>query len=1094
MSRKMWIALIAFVVMTLVGGAVGVGGFLYYPVYKANKYLREGNAAFAKGQWRKAKSYYAWYIHQYPEEIEPLERYAEASLKIMAPRNVALRDAGKAYLQLVRKHPDNTAFAERALQFYRDKELWDLLDAAAEYMLITKPDDPLLLYYKALAQDRKGRLLTSAIASYEAIPDWSKVPATIHGDYASLQIKLGESTPDLTRIKAALEAEPNRPDLLCQYARILADTGELEEAQAALQKAENAGTLDYESLLAATEVCWKGKDWEDVETYARKAVALNADDYRAYLQLTGALEQQGKPSEILALLRELPKEMLADHPKLYLPLCETALAERELDTAEAFLERYRAEWPNHEASLSYLDARILLFKAATMDEKQAQDAAKKAAEKLLMVVKTNPTTFPRAQFYLVLAYLQVDKEDKEGYARNVLDTFIRNYPKYQQARDLRDIYFRTAETPEDALKNAQRILNDNLPHQSVEFFQKADSLLRAFGDKLPPADQIPVLEELLSRALAGDPTMAGTHALSIDLKLRQNDLAGAREQLDRAKNAGANENKLARSEVALLLAEGNRAEALKRFAASLNKKTSKEQVEGWARFFTVRAGLEAGLDAIDTAVETLPDGVLDEGALDTVKVQVHLWANDIDGARAQLAALDAKRGDDARHWAATRSVRLALIQRLFQDGKPDALAEARRLLAECRKREPDDAQARLIEARDMLRSTPPDLDGAEALAKEVLQANPKHVGANLLLSNIVSMKGYSRLAAKYAGKAAEAIDATQPPNMRTACANAFLRAGDYDGARAQLDTVLAGNPDHPQALELSVRTSLARGQAQRAREDLARLEALPENVVSKDVLQELQDLLTLHADNGNQAIEELRKRFEDNPESFRVARSYSSALERQGDLREAERVLENHAEARKNSVESWVMLGQFRLRQGTEESYLTASSAFTRALLLMPDYAPALEGLIRIHLRTGNAGAALGLCNRYLQVQPDNANILYQKALILSGSESNYESALSTIDKAIAVELRPEFLRLRGMLRLDMNADSEALEDFQQLRTLQGMTDALIDACMAHAYAKLGDLETARQYYDLAREGADETNAGLSARLEKVEALLQEGQ
>jgi tetratricopeptide (TPR) repeat protein len=180
------------------------------------------------------------------------------------------------------------------------------------------------------------------------------------------------------------------------------------------------------------------------------------------------------------------------------------------------------------------------------------------------------------------------------------------------------------------------------------------------------------------------------------------------------------------------------------------------------------------------------------------------------------------------------------------------------------------------------------------------------------------------------------------------------------------------------------------------------------------------------------------------------------------------------------------------LSRGAEQNLDEASSAFTQASLIAPDFGPALRGLIEIQVRGNNRGTALSLCDRYLAAQPDDADMLYRKAVLLAQDKNKIDEAIKTIDRAIQVSERSEFLLARSSFHLTLERPADALKDLQRYAELGGNMSPEVDMTMAEIYLSQNEKDLARQYRDSAKQKAAKTPIADAARLERLDKKIEE--
>lgn len=169
------------------------------------------------------------------------------------------------------------------------------LDALARG-LAAFPDDPALLYARALAWERRDD-----IARAEA--DFRRILVAEPDNVATLNA-LGYTLADrTTRYREALElidrarvAEPDNPAIIDSYGWVLYRLGRHDEALVQLRRAYSL-QKDAEIAAHVAEVLWAGGEREEARRYFREALELDPDNraLRRALERTGALPVEDTP-------------------------------------------------------------------------------------------------------------------------------------------------------------------------------------------------------------------------------------------------------------------------------------------------------------------------------------------------------------------------------------------------------------------------------------------------------------------------------------------------------------------------------------------------------------------------------------------------------------------------------------------------------------------------------------------------------------------------------------------------------------------------------------------------------------------------------
>jgi lipopolysaccharide biosynthesis regulator YciM len=167
-----------------------------------------------------------------------------------------------------------------------------------------------------------------------------------------------------------------------------------------------------------------------------------------------------------------------------------------------------------------------------------------------------------------------------------------------------------------------------------------------------------------------------------------------------------------------------------------------------------------------------------------------------------------------------------------------------------------------------------------------------------------------------------------------------------------------------------------------------------------------------------------------------------------------------------------------------------AQSALTRALILDPRNSEALREMADILMSQRNYTDALAVADRLLSFRPDDAEMLYQKAIMLARDPEQLPESLALINRAIEQQDDAQFRSLRGSIYLMQQNYGDALLDLESAARGQRETTAQFDLALAEAYAGTGDRARAQRHLDAARQKASGSDALDTSRIERIEALL----
>lgn len=1125
MSRKAWVITIVLVLLLVSFVALAVTGWLLYPIVKAHRAKGFADAAYASGDWKMARGYYGRYLMRYRDDRETLEKYVDACQRVTSDRTVSLGLAVAGMYRLYVEHGKDPQLRQDILDFCLDHGLWQELEYRAELFMeqdkkeqgAQQAQDPaqdgqgqsqaapdkMLLYYRGLAQGQLGRP-EDARETYAQIKeeDWLAVPAAIYGHDAEMAVALGQEDEARSKLDAVVAAHPDRPEMLVQRARFRLAAGELAGADADVRAAFEQGVSDYESLMVGVEAASRRSEWERCAALLEQAIAANPRGAEAYHQLAQLSRPLHRISEAVEMLRALPPEFLADHSELLIGLAELQLTLGQLEAAEKTREQLKRTNPRTVPYVMYLKARELLVQHDRgADAETRREKAEEAAAILLEVTQTSPS-FGLAVVYRAKALIRADRREE---AKTVLESWLRNHRNDVFANSVWTGEIEGARATAVSVEAAREVLDSpDSPPKSM--LQTAFALLAQIPSGPLPASHEALVEGLLERVLKGSPDLVDAYGLYVELLVRQDRVDDAAAQLIRAEQAGVDPVDLSRARAVVHLARGETDEALAVLAGWLEDDTllpeedavAQSQLLRWSELFQVYGGVEAGMMALERLLAAASN---DEARwkLEARRVSLCLAGGDLAGAREWLAKLSQAGPDSDARLDALDDARLAVAAALLREGAPEENAAADAMIAEVLARDPGESGALMLRAQWFMRQTPPAPDSARELALRVLEGDPRNLAANGLLSDIAERRGDPASAAKYARVLAE----DQPTfQNQLRLADLLLQADDLATGRQILKGVLASMPGNVRALELMIRAGVASGDTEGARADIDALEALPEGTVPAELVKELRALVEVTSGSGENALPLLRELYEKDPESLSAANVYATTLAARdaAGWREAEKLLAAFAERHSDNPKAWVALGNLRknqgLAEGNTEVLLTALPAYTRALLLVEDYPPALKGMIEIHNGTLVRGAALGLCERYLRMYPDDADVRYQYALALEIDGRDYERALEEVEKAVAPDEAPsqDLLFLRGRLKLNLGDNAGAVADLVAARAETTAPSAALNAWLALAYARAGNYAMAVQYGDAARSQTGSGNPLVKQVLDEADKLVKGGQ
>ena len=1058
--------------------ALGLGGYLFVKSRRGRGALLRAEEAFSEGQWRDAKTNYTWYLVRHPGDPEVLPKYIESCLQLLSDRRANVSDAGRAHLQLALETRSDRDQAQQAIDFYRRHRLWRELDYAADLFLRQFPDDERLKFSKALANEGLGRAAL-AIAEYEGLVESGSAEPEVYGNLALLHHQQGLEAKGRAVLEDASAKWPNDPRVRAERARFLMAAGDLTQAAEEMEAALAAGVETGEVLLTAARIYMARQEWETAQSFAEKALGELPDSAEGCGLVANCLLGRRQVDEAVAFLSGIDPYVMADNPQLYLILAETQIDAGLLDDVEQTLEAFRTAYPRERNIVDYLSAQKLL----------KEGDASEAAARLEIVVERAPE-LGAARFALVRAYIE---SGQRGRAKDVLEMYIQSNPADKRARRLWDAAF--AERSSQEVEAAARALLDS--HDTPHFgslYSMAHSLARMNSDGRKDGESLELAKSLLERAIQEHPSAPEGYRDLVFLLLDQGDLEGARHVLVRATDAGVPPLELNLVQGALAIAEGKPDQARSHFDQEMAEgDVAPQRTMQWAELFASRGHLDAGLALLEDA-KAHEDGEGNRQELDLAQVTLCLRSGSLERAQTLIARFAEAYSEAPAAVGRLNDSRMSVARALLESGGESEEAAAEALIAEVLRSQPNRTDVKVLRARLLVMQDPPDLDAAEDLCAAARDGGASDAETFLVSGEIAYRKNQFANALDFAEKA----NAKSPGDFRTsmALARARLQMGLLSDAILVLEKLRPAFPEDQAILDLLARAYAGAGRFSEAEALAKQLESMEGGQTAVS----LRAWILVSQGNWAAAGDLLRAMHETDPENLWTIHFLAKAMAEQGQWQSLEDFLNLCVSRRPGHPELWVELGNSYLTDPGAERLSKASFAFTQALVLEPDYPPALRGLLEVHLRSGERGAALGLCERYLAQNPNDPAVLERKATLLAQIPGRREDALNAIQQAIEAAPRPELFYVRARLRLEAGEFANAIEDLRRADQAGGVTQSDMNILMAEAYLGLNDLELARKFHALAESKrqalADSDRQQLEpadqARLDSLAARLAE--
>lgn len=1058
-----------------VAAAAVLGGVYYSRQQRNLAALEQAEASFAQGDWVAAKMNYRVYLSKYRDDQDVLKKYAEAASRLQEDRVQNVIEAASALFQIVREHPEDAETADRMLELYKQAGQWAELERTTSFLRSRRAADPKLEFYHALALDRMGTgRAKEAEAAYRKLIEDDTPYVEVYGNLARLLRNAGQAEQGKEVLDALEAKRPDDAHTHVQWASFYLP-GELEKGRAAYEKARALAPDDPDVLYAGLLIAVEDKDWARAVSMATQLQERAPGKTEFYLPAAIAYQRQGDFAGAIALLSGMDTYQWLDHPELIMTLAELQIGAGTYGDARETIDRFRRAYPGQSMMHEYLEARLLL----------AQGDLLEALNKLVIVTESAPSFGP-ARYYLIVAHLQLGER---GRARNALETYLRNFPGDERARALYQEQFVAGESVEGVDALAAQVLSgdataDQLLNAARQLINQGQIQQRA--QEVLEGDRVVAL---LERALSLDAGNAAAHRLLASVYLARQDESSMTRVLHEAEAVGIAESDLRQVRAGLALVKKDAETAFGHFSAALDAdELSADDITSWANLFGAYGDIDGGLRVLEAASQK--EGGEKAALYEIRQISFCTRHNAFDRARTILDALDGRADLPAEARTDLNRERVHLAEAMMDASPPQREAAWELLRQASSTGTRVNARVRLLESRLLVSQDPPQYGAARDKLEEALAVEPNNVEVLLAVAALLMRQGDVNEAAAYAERAAK--QGPESIEAQLAHAQALVELGRHADAQAVLTRTIDANPGALQALDLLVRSYTESGRTEMAQMALRRLEqqldATPEQQKMIDAIRVGLDVR--EGRNLGGAIETLRGLYAARPDDLDTLRTFVEALVKLERHAEAERLVEGFVDRHEEDLRAWVLLAQLKETRNGAGS-LESMNAYTRVLLLEPDYPPAIKGLIRARLAQDNRQEALALVARYLALRPDDDQMLYEKGRLLAVQGGSLDEAVQAVSRALDLQAAPDYFYLRATLYLAKGAPQQALDDLQRA-SAAGVSAARYDAAMAEAYWGVGQADLARRYLDSAQRKAERGDAVDAAVLDRLRELMGE--
>jgi len=383
--------------------------------------------------------------------------------------------------------------------------------------------------------------------------------------------------------------------------------------------------------------------------------------------------------------------------------------------------------------------------------------------------------------------------------------------------------------------------------------------------------------------------------------------------------------------------------------------------------------------------------------------------------------------------------------------------------------------------------------GARLWFSRALELFPDDPKSHLALADVERLAGNKEALAEHLRHASDLAETALPAELRRELATLSREQGDSSEAVSELRRALEHDPGNVDLLE-----ELAGDLSRLGRDDeLVEILEQQATLASDDpsrrarTLARLGSLYEEQLDDAEAAIEAFERASAEDPEQKPIV----DALERLYRKTESWEKLRGHLEGGleratgRRAVELHCSLGELMLEQFQDIE--AASRSFDAAVAIDPTARPALEGIERIALASGDEDAIVEAFEREASVTTDRSRLsfLVWELVRIFEERDQLDEALLWIERLVAA--MPEDLRtLQTCARFQeaLQHSSELCETLERLDLLlQGEEQAANRRRLAELLARGGDAEAAVEAYRRALEADPDDLPSLRALLSLLE-------
>ena len=207
---------------------------------------------------------------------------------------------------------------------------------------------------------------------------------------------------------------------------------------------------------------------------------------------------------------------------------------------------------------------------------------------------------------------------------------------------------------------------------------------------------------------------------------------------------------------------------------------------------------------------------------------------------------------------------------------------------------------------------------------------------------------------------------------------------------------------------------------------MASLRSATEENPRVGIFYRLRSVLALKYNRYGQALRDLKSIVNNNlMESAEIYNETATCLFQLGDYDQAYSYANKAIAADATSPDGYILRSQIELRQGKGGNYATALKSLDQALVLNPDYAPALLAKARMLIAQKKYKDALPLVTKAVNADPSSADALMLRGWLNKNHLKKAQDAKADFERVLALP-DEDVTSLRGFALHELGRDSEA--------------------------------------------------------------------